>query len=198
MLDRLITKTETRSMFERSAKTLHYLVVDEIHYYRGTKGANLCLLLRRLRTLCINKLVQIGASATLRQGGGYYSDDDQEQIKIYARTLFGQEAADNFTFVTPVYDDAHTAVTELEPLPQADQIIGESLIVETDPQMVRALANQLAGVQIPKVRPGRSEIDPLYRFAHHNQFLIKMREELRKKACTLDELITLVQSTVYR
>lgn len=30
MLDRLITKTETHSMFERSAKTLHYLVVDEI------------------------------------------------------------------------------------------------------------------------------------------------------------------------
>lgn len=135
--------------------------------------------------------MQIGASATLRQGGGYYSDDDQEQIKTYARTLFGQEAADNFTFVTPVYDDAHTAVTELEPLPQADQIIGKSLVVETDPQMVRALANQLAGVRIPKVRPGRSEIDPLYRFAQHNQFLIKMREELRIRACTLDELTTL-------
>src|SRR5579863_2469799 len=55
MLDRLITKERPRSMFERSKYTLRFLVVDEIHYYRGTKGANLCLLLRRLRTLCADK-----------------------------------------------------------------------------------------------------------------------------------------------
>ena len=39
MLDRLITKANTQSMLVNSMQTLKYIVVDEIHYFRGTKGA---------------------------------------------------------------------------------------------------------------------------------------------------------------
>jgi len=128
MLDRLITKPDTRSMFERSKDTLRYLVVDEIHYYRGTKGANLCVLLRRLRTLCAarNQLVQIGASATLRQGGGYYSDSDQQQIETYARSLLGREAALHFSFITPIYDEAQPARDEVDASTAVDHTFSDN------------------------------------------------------------------------
>jgi len=165
MLDRLITKERTRKMFELSSETLRYLVVDEIHYYRGTKGANLCVLLRRLRTLCAtrNQLIQIGASATLRQGGGYYSDNDREQIQAYARSLFGQEAAQNFQFITPFYDDSLTTAAEVDPFPATDQIPGDLLMVEVE--AIRKLSDHLAGVTLPHPRPGRGLPDPLYQFA---------------------------------
>ncbi len=48
MLDRLITKVNTHSMFVKSMQTLKYIIIDEIHYFRGTKGANLSLLLRSI------------------------------------------------------------------------------------------------------------------------------------------------------
>jgi len=193
MLDRLITKERPRSMFERSKQTLRFLVVDEIHYYRGTKGANLCLLLRRLRTLCTdkNQLIQIGASATLRQGGGYYSDNDQEQIETFARSLFGQEATQNFKFITAIYDDTHITSEEVDPLPTIDQLIDEPLGIAVEPTMVRKLAEQLAEVPLPHPRPGSRQIDPLYLFAKRNQFLQKLREKLQSQACTIDELVEL-------
>lgn len=199
MLDRLITKERPRSMFERSKQMLRFLVVDEIHYYRGTKGANLCLLLRRLRTLCADKsqLIQIGASATLRQGGGYYSDNDQQQIETFARSLFGQEATQHFRFITPIYDDFRSADSEADPFPATDQAFDGSQEARANPETIRQLADHLAGRQLPHPRPGRGLPDPLYQFAKRNQFLQKMREKLQKKACTIDELTGLFKRVYY-
>ncbi|HLX57663.1 MAG TPA: DEAD/DEAH box helicase, partial [Ktedonobacteraceae bacterium] len=199
MLDRLITKERPRSMFERSKYTLRFLVVDEIHYYRGTKGANLCLLLRRLRTLCADKgqLVQIGASATLRQGGGYYSDNDQEQIETFARSLFGQEATQRFKFITPIYDDFHPEEEAVDPFPGTDQPPEDFSETQTDSAAIRKLANHLAGMPLPLYFPGRKQLDPLFQFAKRNLLLNKMREELQKKACTIDELTELFRRVYY-
>lgn len=193
MLDRLLTKERPRSMFERSTHTLRFLVVDEIHYYRGTKGANLCLLLRRLRTLCADKgqLVQIGASATLRQGGGYYSDNDQQQIETFARSLFGQEATQRFKFITPIYDDFHPEEGAVDPFPGTDQPPEDFSETQTHSEAIRKLADHLAGMPLPPYFPGRKQLDPLFQFAKRNLFLGQMREELQKKACTLDELTEL-------
>lgn len=194
MLDRLITKERTRSMFVLSAATLRYLVVDEIHSYRGTKGANLCLLLRRLRTFCSDSghLVQIGASATLRQGGGYYSDEDQSQIQTYVRSLFGQEAAERFEFILPVYDDEDQGnEQESDLLSKTDYINGDPLVIYTDTDAVRKLADQLAGMPLPSFHPGRGEPDPLYEFAKRNQFIQAMRSLLKQQACTIDDLTLL-------
>ena len=151
MLDRLITKERPRSLFERSTHTLRFLVVDEIHYYRGTKGANLCLLLRRLRTLCADKsqLIQIGASATLRRGGGYYSDNDQEQIETFARSLFGQEAAHHFRFITPIYDDSRRDDEATDPFPETELPLEGFPETMADPATIRKLADHLAGTPLP-------------------------------------------------
>lgn len=200
MLDRLITKEWPRSMFERSMHTLRFLVVDEIHYYRGTKGANLCLLLRRLRTLCADKsqLIQIGASATLRNGGGYYSDNDQEQIETFARSLFGQEATHHFRFVTPIYDDFRHEDEAADPsFPRMDLPPPGFSETTADPAAIRKLAGHLAGAELPPPFPGRGLPDPLFQFAKRNQFLQKMREELQKRACTIDELAEVFRCVYY-
>jgi len=198
MLDRLITKCDTRSMFVRAAHTLHYMIVDEVHSFRGTKGANVCLLLRRLRTLCAHpdQLVQIGASATLRQGGGYYSDTDREQVQAFARTLFGQHAADRFEFIVPIYDDEEGIMKNPDPFPVIDQAI-DSVVLHSDPDVLRALASQLAGVSFQPIRPGHKEDHPAYRFAKHNQFVQVLLKKLKSQACTIDELQELFQQVYY-
>lgn len=196
MLDRLLTKERTRSMFTCSAQTLQYLVVDEIHSYRGTKGANLCLLLRRLRAVCrdTNQLVQIGASATLRQGGGYYSDDDQKQIQDYTRAMFGQEAVEHFEFITPAYDDEGEEQLEKDLLSQTDQIVGDSLIIHYNPDAARKIAEQLSCRSLPLPHAGRKEIDPMYRFVKRNPFIQAMRVKLKVQACTIDDLVSLFRN----
>ncbi|HEU5377500.1 MAG TPA: DEAD/DEAH box helicase [Ktedonobacteraceae bacterium] len=199
MLDRLITKERSYSLFEKSRETLRFMVVDEIHYYRGTKGANLCLLLRRLRTLCADKrqLIQIGASATLRQGGGYYNDTDQAQIESFARSLFGQEATQHFQFITPIYDDVHPVDEVTDPFPQTDQPLEGFLETTIDPREIRKLANGLAGEDLPPYHPGRGLPDPLFRFAKRNQFLQQMRKQLQKEACTIDQLAEVFSRVYY-
>lgn len=67
MLDRILTNKENSQLIKNSKSTLKYIVIDEIHTYRGNKGAHLKFLLDRLRYSVENKLVHIGCSATLSQ-----------------------------------------------------------------------------------------------------------------------------------
>lgn len=49
---------------------LEFLVLDDYHTYRGRQGADVALLVRRLRErLRANKLVCIGTSATMSSAG---------------------------------------------------------------------------------------------------------------------------------
>ena len=65
MLDWMLTRQLDRQMLARSQPTLRYLVLDELHTYRGNKATHLRFLLVRLKSLISAPLVQIGTSATL-------------------------------------------------------------------------------------------------------------------------------------
>lgn len=68
---------------------LQFLVLDELHTYRGRQGADVALLVRRLRQrFKTEKLICIGTSATMSSTG---SDSDQKQsVAEVATKLFGQ------------------------------------------------------------------------------------------------------------
>jgi superfamily II DNA or RNA helicase len=202
MLDRLITNPKTRPMFVSSEQTLKYIVVDEVHYFRGTKGANLSLLLRRLRTLCKQPLVQIGASGTLRRGGGYYPDSKQDSIEQFARLIFGNEAVpkNGFQLIEPVFPVEQ--IRSSEPLAVTDDIEGDSFLSELDNVAAKKLCEQLsAKALINEKRYSKDNIfknDPMYRFAMSNPFIASMRERLTRTperpasgACTFQETVEL-------
>src|SRR5581483_1830627 len=65
MLELMLTRPIEQSLIE-AAKGLRFLVLDELHTYRGRQGADVALLVRRVRDLLATDQLQcVGTSATL-------------------------------------------------------------------------------------------------------------------------------------
>src|SRR6201999_3778203 len=72
----------------RAARNLQFLVLDELHTYRGRQGADVALLVRRLKDACDAPEVQcIGTSATMTTEGG--PEEQKKEVARVASTLFG-------------------------------------------------------------------------------------------------------------
>jgi superfamily II DNA/RNA helicase len=87
MLELLLTRPRDRGLIE-AAQGLWFLVLDELHTYRGRQGADVALLVRRLRDACQAADVQcIGTSATMTTEGD--AGDQRRVVADVATTLFG-------------------------------------------------------------------------------------------------------------
>lgn len=123
MLELILTRPYEQDLVQ-AARGLRFLVLDELHTYRGRQGADVALLVRRTREALEAKDLQcVGTSATLA-GGGTFAQQQREVASV-ASLLFGVE-------VRPEY------------------VIGETLRRATpewrdeDPEAVRALAERVA------------------------------------------------------
>ncbi|NCC83721.1 MAG: DEAD/DEAH box helicase [Clostridia bacterium] len=93
MLELILTRPYEKKLVE-AALGLQFLVFDELHTYRGRQGADVGMLIRRLRntitpTGTTSRLQCIGTSATLA-GPGTFAEQQQEVAHI-ASKLFGAE-----------------------------------------------------------------------------------------------------------
>lgn len=87
MLELVLTRVIERRLTQ-AARGLRFLVLDELHTYRGRQGADVAMLVRRAREgLDARELQCIGTSATLAGPGTY----DQQRTKVaeVATSLFG-------------------------------------------------------------------------------------------------------------
>lgn len=76
----------------KAAQGLEFLVLDELHTYRGRQGADVGMLVRRVREACnAPKLQCVGTSATL--AGGRTFEDQQRDVARIATLLFGAPVA---------------------------------------------------------------------------------------------------------
>lgn len=71
------------------AKGLRFLVLDELHTYRGRQGADVAMLVRRVRDRTNPDLVCVGTSATMATGGT--AADRARAVASVASRLFGAE-----------------------------------------------------------------------------------------------------------
>ena len=72
------------------AEGLEFLVLDELHTYRGRQGSDVALLIRRLRNrLHADDMICIGTSATMSSMGT--REEQQKDIADVATTLFGSK-----------------------------------------------------------------------------------------------------------
>lgn len=119
MLELILTRFEEvdRRVVEH-CHGLEFLILDELHTYRGRQGADVALLVRRLRErLKASELVCIGTSATMSSAGT--QADRNKTVAAVASKLFG------------------TLITEHD-------VIGETLERVTDPlKDVAAIRSQL-------------------------------------------------------
>ncbi|MBP3731112.1 MAG: DEAD/DEAH box helicase [Mailhella sp.] len=93
MLELILTRPYERKLVE-AASSLQFLVFDELHTYRGRQGADVGMLIRRLRNMISpigseHHIQCIGTSATLA-GPGTFAEQQQE-VAAVASKLFGTE-----------------------------------------------------------------------------------------------------------
>jgi DEAD/DEAH box helicase len=93
MLEYMLVRPAERALLARTTKDLRFLVVDEMHMYRGRQGADVAMLLRRVNEKATQgvprKLMFIGTSATIATGA--QREERNEKIALVASTLFGTE-----------------------------------------------------------------------------------------------------------
>lgn len=87
MLELILTRPKDAALV-RAAQGLQFLVFDEMHTYRGRQGADVALLIRRVREATHSHSVQcVGTSATLSTEGKH--QERQQLIAEVASQLFG-------------------------------------------------------------------------------------------------------------
>lgn len=89
MLELLLTRHGERQIRDSIYKSLRFLVFDELHTYRGRQGADVGMLIRRIRGCCNSPLTLIGTSATMASGGTFA--DQRTAVASVAGKIFGEE-----------------------------------------------------------------------------------------------------------
>ncbi len=77
MLNQRLSDTSYRKLFgigQPEDKKLQFVLLDEVHTYSGTSGAQTALLLRRFRHLLSHKVRWVGLSATLREAPIFFAE----------------------------------------------------------------------------------------------------------------------------
>lgn len=89
MLELILTRYRDRRLVQHFGD-LRFLVLDELHTYRGRQGADVALLVRRLRDAAgAPEMLCVGTSATLSTQGDH--QDRQTKVAEVASLLFGAE-----------------------------------------------------------------------------------------------------------
>lgn len=92
MLELMLTRPMERAALITGATNLSFLVLDELHTYRGRQGADVAMLVRRLRgAVGATELQCIGTSATLAGPGT--KAEQRQQVADLATRIFGTPIA---------------------------------------------------------------------------------------------------------
>jgi len=88
MLELMLTRPYERVFVGQAVADLQFLVLDELHTYTGRRGADVAMLVRRLRERCGNPhLLCVGTSATMAAGGS--REEQRRAVAEVAGKLFG-------------------------------------------------------------------------------------------------------------
>ena len=139
MLELLMTRqNELDRAVISNAHGLEFLVLDELHTYRGRQGADIAMLVRRVRDrLCPDHLpICIGTSATMATEG-----DDAQRAKTIA-------AVSSRLFGTPISSDA---------------VIGESLERATDSALKSTKLGAALAAAVSDELPAELDDEALHR-----------------------------------
>jgi ATP-dependent helicase YprA (DUF1998 family) len=91
MAELMLVRPEDQRFLQRAAGGLRYLVLDELHTYRGRQGADVAMLLRRLKQRSATpSLIHVGTSATMVTGPDSNPEERRAAVAAFASRLFGE------------------------------------------------------------------------------------------------------------
>lgn len=90
MAELLLVRPDDQRFLDRVGGGLRFLVFDELHTYRGRQGADVAMLIRRLKERCAApNLVHVGTSATMVADRKATPLQRRETVADFAGRLFG-------------------------------------------------------------------------------------------------------------
>ncbi len=118
MLELILTRVFERALV-RKARGMQFLVLDELHTYRGRQGADVALLIRRLRENVSSPGLQIiGTSATLAGAGSL--EDQRTSVAHITTRFFGSPVEPDVVIGETL--ERITPDSAPEPAPLADSV----------------------------------------------------------------------------
>ena len=160
---------------------LRYLVLDEIHSYRGALATEIACLIRRLKNRCDLKpgeLRCIGTSATVSQGAG----GDATLVR-FVSDLFGELFEIEDIIGETIVPREKVAGTYVPPLPEIDVAEIETVDME-DPVKVLDLAQRLTGQSPPQEGSVPEKVAAMFK----GNRIIEILEEVCESPHSLSEL----------
>jgi len=129
MLEMMLLRPQESAFVNEPTSCLQFLVLDEMHMYRGRQGADVAMLMRRLKERCGNPdLLYIGTSATMVADRSATGLERRAAVATFASKLFGtvisetnvieEKLVPSSTFPgTPTPDELRTSLES--PLPES-------------------------------------------------------------------------------
>jgi tRNA A-37 threonylcarbamoyl transferase component Bud32 len=131
MLELMLTRPSDRRTLIHMAEGLEFLVFDELHTYRGRQGADVAMLIRRVKDACAAPDVQcIGTSATMSSQGT--NADRRKVVADVALQIFGTPVAEE-----NVIGETLIRGTEENPGPVTPQRIATPVAPAAYPDLAR-------------------------------------------------------------
>ena len=94
MAELMLVRFEDQPILDSTASGLHFLVFDELHTYRGRQGADVAMLIRRLKERAAGpELIHVGTSATMVASHDASPRERKKTVAQFAERLFGSEFA---------------------------------------------------------------------------------------------------------
>ena len=109
MLELMLSRVHERQFVE--SPNLRFLILDELHTYRGRQGADVAMLVRKLRERCGQNLLCIGTSATMATEGT--RDNRRQTVAGVASQLFGVDIRPDHV----IDETLKLAIARCEPTP---------------------------------------------------------------------------------
>lgn len=183
MLEYMLLRNDGRRIFGKHH--IQFIVLDEVHSYRGTLGADVALLLRRLKgTLAAanatrSSIVFVGTSATLQKDPDGKRDPAEGVAEFFSR-LIG-EPTDRSCVITETTTRSARASDQLPPSPAISRAELDTIDLNSEAD-VRTLAARIQGSEPAE--------DSLRRLAHAPiaQFLRDRLDSPRGLAAIADDL----------
>jgi len=199
MLDWMLTRSKDQPIFADSSDSLRYIVLDEIHTYRGNKATHLKYLLTRLKTRLTGPVVQIGTSATLQTDpsrGYLHSDDDR--LSSFIKPLLDVEA---YSFVTAKFEAESGAPPDGAPLPAPSDADGLGWALEADTttgleNLGRLTGQTYASWDLKRQKThGEPPQSKVFRDMQQNRFVVDLKRSLSEHgAQSFVEIVQLLTS----
>lgn len=145
MLEYLLIRKEDKKIFRHH--NLKFIVMDEAHTYSGARGAEIAMLLRRVKEHALGprlpsrKVIHIGTSATIAGG-----EEERKEVIRFARSFFGAEFSDDSIVFEQHIEPEEPSDPIIPDLPQLSE--DDLKIDPTNPDDVAKLAEKVLDIKI--------------------------------------------------